>query len=144
MKLRTRSGFSLVEVVIALAVIAIAFVPLIEVYSVPFASLRATGEQTTAKYLAMLHLEMAKNRGDKEAIYNSGAGGYVFPAIGIPPESLNDNRWRTQFLVSLPVGGVDDVVMIEAKVYLITPDMLDSDPLPPDPVVSIFTYIEDY
>ena len=88
-------GFTFIEILMTLTVIALLFVPVMQLFS---NSLYATGEnldRITAMNLAQSEMERTINLNmTKEQIKEIGP--QVFPPLGEPPYMLNKTQWRVQ------------------------------------------------
>ena len=87
-------GFTFIELLITLAVIAICFLPLMQMFSVSLEQVYVTNDLTTARYLVQEGMEKVKNLGFTEAQLEA-IGDIWEPALDKPPLELNDRYWRT-------------------------------------------------
>jgi len=94
-KLSGQSGFSFIEILITLAVISVAFLPLMHMYSVCLEQTYVSGDMTTARYLAQEGMEKVKNSGftEKQLVE---MGDIWAPSLEDPPLVINGRKWRVK------------------------------------------------
>lgn len=90
----TNHGFTFIELLITLAVIAICFLPLMRMFSVSLEQVDVTNDLTTARYLAQEGMEKVKNLGFTEAQLEA-IGDVWVPALDRPALEINGRYWRT-------------------------------------------------
>ena len=88
-----RSAFTFIELLITLAVIAISFLPLMQMYSASLTQTVLTDDLTIAKFLAQEGMEKVKNMNFTKAQIKN-IGDTWWPALEEPPIRLNDKTWR--------------------------------------------------
>ena len=88
------NGFTFIELLITLAVIAICFLPLMRMFSVSLEQVYVTEDLTTARYLAQEGMEKVKNLGFTEAQFED-LGDRWEPFLDKPPLELNGKYWRS-------------------------------------------------
>lgn len=129
------NGFTFIELIITLAVIAICFLPLMRMFSVSLEQAYVSGGLTTARYLAQEGMEKVKNLGFTEAQLE-GLGDVWEPPLDKPPLELNGKYWRALRKI---VKGVDPLE-VRIQVYQIA----SKEALPTDrPIVQVVTLVED-
>lgn len=94
MKIKKSSGFSFIEILIALAVIAIAFLPLMRMYSTALEQAKEAEELSVAQNLAREEMEKIKNLNFTEAQLES-LGNIWYPSLESPPLTIGNGKWRT-------------------------------------------------
>ncbi len=129
-------GFTFIEILITLAIIAICFLPLMRMYSVGVDQAYATTEMTVARYLAQEGMEKLKNLGFTESQIER-MGEVWDPPFEQPPLSLNGKRWRV--LRSIAKG--TDPLQVRIRVYQITGSANERPTH--KPLVELITLIED-
>lgn len=90
-----KNGFTFIEILITLAVIAIAFLPLIQMYTSGLEHTYELSDLSTARYLAQEGMERTKNLGFTQA-QMEGDGDAWYPSLDKPPLLLNDRLWRVE------------------------------------------------
>lgn len=123
-------GFTYIEILIALAVIAILFIPMIQLFSYAVYSVTVSGEGITAVNLARWEMERVKNLNATKAGLKK-IGNVWTPKLEEPPLELNHAKWR----VLRRVKAEGDPLEISVEVY--RSDDLNK------PVASSVTLIED-
>src|SRR3989338_2323421 len=89
----SKKGFTYIEILISLAVIAVLFIPMTQLFSHAIYSVSVSGEGITAVNLARWEMERVKNLN----ITKSGLKkiGYVWtPELDEPPLEMNQSKWR--------------------------------------------------
>jgi prepilin-type N-terminal cleavage/methylation domain-containing protein len=130
------SGFTFIELLITLAVIAICFLPLMRMFSVSLEQAYQTSDLTTARYLAQEGMERVKNLGFTEAQLEA-IGDVWEPDLDKPALELNGRFWRT--LRKIVRGS--DPLEIRIQVYQITSKPANQ--LTGKPIVEVVTLVED-
>jgi prepilin-type N-terminal cleavage/methylation domain-containing protein len=130
------NGFTFIELLITLAVIAICFLPLMRMFSVSLEQAYQTSDLTTARYLAQEGMERVKNLGFTEAQLEA-IGDVWEPDLDKPALELNGRFWRT--LRKIVRGS--DPLEIRIQVYQITSKPANQ--LTGKPIVEVVTLVED-
>lgn len=87
-------GFTYIELLITLIIIAICILPVMRMFSVLVEQVYASDQITTGMYLAKEGMEELKNLGFTEAQLSALGDAYE-PPLSEPPLDLNNNKWRT-------------------------------------------------
>jgi len=132
----TNHGFTFIELLITLAVIAISFLPLMRMFSVSLEQVCATNDLTTGRYLAQEGMERVKNLGFTEAQLEAISDVWE-PALDKPPLEINGKYWRTLRKI---VKGTDPLE-IRIQVYQVTGKPANRQT--GKPIVEVVTLIED-
>lgn len=132
-------GFTLIEILITLSVMAICFLPLMRMFSASLEQVYASSDLTTARYLAAEGMEKLKNLGFTQAQMED-LGSVWEPAMGRPALELNHKNWRV--LRKIMPG--TDPLEVRIQVYQ-EPTMDTRRKVFKDgkPVVELVTLIED-
>lgn len=86
-------GFTFIEILITLAVIAICFLPLMQMFSASLEQVYTSSDLTTGRYLAQEGMERLKNLGLTQAQIEA-AGDVLEPPSGEPALDVNGKNWR--------------------------------------------------
>lgn len=137
MKPSPKSGFTLIEILITLSVVAIAFLPLMQMFSTGLEQAYFSSDLSTARYLAKSHMEKVRNLGFTVAQLKA-LGDTWDPGLDDQPYKLNDRQWR----VLRKVMPDTDPLEIRIQVYQ------ESSPHQKrreyaKPIVEVVTLIED-
>ncbi len=127
---RTRNGFTYVELLITLAIIAIVFIPIMRLFSHTLYSTSASQELITATNLAKWQLERTKNLNVTKAQLRE-MGNEVYPLPAEEPIELNGLKWR---IIREIVEGSDP---LDVRVHVYRDKQMDK------PIVTLVTLIED-
>lgn len=127
------TGFTFIELLISLAVIAIAFVPLMQMFSTGLEQVYSVSELNTASFLAREAMEKLKNLNFTEAQIKA-LGDVWEPPLDEPALVLNERKWR----VLRKVDKNSDPLEVRIMVY--------SEPITQGskPTVELVTLIEDW
>lgn len=125
-------GFTFIELLISLTVIAIAFVPLMHMFSSGLEQVYHIRELNTARYLAREEMEKLRNLNFTEAQIKA-IGDIWEPSLAKPALELNQQKWR----VLRKVKKNSDPLEVQILVF--------QEPINPDvkPVLELVTLIED-
>jgi len=133
---KKNSGLTFIELLITLAVIAIAFLPLMRMFSASIEQVLMVTDLTTARYLAREGTEKLKNLGFTESqILNLGDTWH--PGLNKPPLLLNGKKWR----VLRKIVKKTDPLEIRIQVYQITTKPAKQQI--GKPIIEVVTLIED-
>lgn len=135
-RLMTQNGFTFIELLITLAVIAICFLPLMRMFSVSLEQVCVINDLTTARYLAQEGMEKVKNLGLTEAQLED-LGNIWEPALDKPLLELNGKHWRVFRKI---VKGTDPLE-VRIQVYQMTNQRTNE--LTNKPIVEVVTLVED-
>lgn len=91
--MRSDDAFTFIELLITLAVIAIAFLPLMRMYSTCLEQMNESISLATARYLAQEGMERLKNLGYTQAQLEEAGDAWI-PDLNEPPLEMNGGRWR--------------------------------------------------
>lgn len=128
--MRSRAAFTYIEILIALAVVAVLFVPMMQLFSYGLYSSTVSGGKITAVNLARWEMEKVKNLSITKAQLKQ-EGDVWTPALNEPPFEINKAKWR----VFRHIKAGSDPLEVGVEVY-------SSDNLK-EPVASLVTLIED-
>ncbi len=92
---RVAGAFTFIELLIALSVISIAFLPLMRMFAVGMEQVLASRDLVTARYLAQEGMERVKNLGFTEAQLKDSGEVWDPPLTG-PSQELNGSCWRVR------------------------------------------------
>lgn len=110
--MNSRNGFTYTEVLIALAVMAALFVPMMQLFSHSLASSTATGQAVTALNLAKWQMERIKNLNYTISQLKE-IGDIYFPPLNEPPLELNGQKWR----IFTDIDPDSDPLKVEVSVF---------------------------
>ena len=92
---RAPGGFTFIEILITLTVIALLFVPVMQLFSNSLYSTAENLDRITAMNLAQSEMERTINLNmTKEQIKKIGT--QIFPPLENPPYEINKSQWRVQ------------------------------------------------
>jgi len=135
--LHTKEGFTFIELLITLAVIAICFLPLMRMFSVSLEQAYATSDLTSARYLAKEGMEKVKNLNFTEKQLKE-LGDVWDPPLDKPPLMVNERRWR---ILRKVIGGTDP---LEVRIQVYQSHMANGKwHIADKPAVEVVTLIED-
>jgi len=128
----TNHGFTFIELLISLSVIAIAFVPLMQMFSTGLEQVYYTSELNTSRYLAQEGMEKLKNLNFTKAQIKE-LGEVWEPALDKSPLILNERKWR----ILHRVNKNSDPLEVRILVF--------QEPITPNskPALELVTLIED-
>lgn len=132
MKQTTRHAFTFIELLISLSVIAIAFVPLMQMFSTGLEQVYHISELNTSRCLAQEGIERLKNLNFTKAQIRD-LGDVWEPALNKPALELNERKWR----VLRRVNKNSDPLEVRVLVF--------QEPITPTskPTLELVTLIED-
>jgi len=127
---RCENGFTFIEILITLTVIALLFVPVMQLFSNSIYSTSQNLDRITAMNLAQSEMERTINLNlTKEQIKKIGT--QVFPPLDKGPFEINKMRWRVQREVT------EDTDPLEVRIKVF------KDGEPDRPMITLVTLIED-
>lgn len=142
MKQITHHGFTFIELLISLAVIAIAFVPLMQMFSTALEESYYVSEMNSSRYLVQEGMEKLKNLNfTKEQLKD--LGDVWEPPLDKPALEFNERKWRILRRVNpapLARGGVNkNSGPLEVRILVF------QEPISPatKPTLELVTLIED-
>lgn len=123
-------GFTFIEILIALAVIAVLFIPMIQLFSSAMYSVTVSGEGITAVNLARWEMEQVKNLNLTKAGFKK-IGDLWTPKLEEAPLEMNQAKWRVLRRI------IPDTDPLEIRVEVYRNDNLNK------PVATVTTLVED-
>ncbi len=124
-------GFTYIELLITLAIIAVLFIPIMQLFSHVLYSTGSSQELITATNLAKWQMERTKNLNlTKEQLKNMGDS--IYPGPGEEPLEMNHASWRIERQI------VENADPLEVRV------LVYRDGEPDKPIVTLVTLIEDF
>ena len=91
--MRTRTGFTYIEILVALTLLALLFVPTMQLFSHAMEGTRTSRDLITAVSLARWEMERSKNLGTPKRRLQE-IGNITWPPLSDPPFQLNGRNWR--------------------------------------------------
>jgi len=141
MLIKSKKGFTLIEVITTLIIIAVAFLPLMRMYTAALEQVEHAGNLMIGSYLAKMYMEKVRNIAvTKERLL--ATGNTIEPGIGSPPLELNSRYWRIAKEVRSMASGPVEVTV---KLYVVRKDLpyMDRSFLKEEPLLEISTLVED-
>jgi prepilin-type N-terminal cleavage/methylation domain-containing protein len=129
---RTRYGFTFIELLISLAVMAIAFLPLMRMFTGGLEQVYTIGDMDTARYLGKEGMEKLRNLNYTKAQIRD-LGDVWEPPLNQPPLEINDRKWRVLRKVFKETDPLEVRILVFRE-----PRLADS-----KPIVELVTLIED-
>jgi prepilin-type N-terminal cleavage/methylation domain-containing protein len=105
-------GFTFIELLISLAVMGIAFLPLMQMFTTGLEQIYSIAEINTASLLGREEMEKMKNLNFTEAQLQK-MGDVWEPPLNKPPLALNNRKWR----VARKIGKDSKPVEVRIQVY---------------------------
>jgi prepilin-type N-terminal cleavage/methylation domain-containing protein len=133
------TGFTYIEILIALAIVAVLFIPMMQLFSHAIYSVMVSGEDITAVNLLRWEMEKVKNLNLTKAGIKK-IGDLWTPKLDEPPLEMNNSKWRVLRRVSSggDKSGTDTGNgPLEVRIEVYRADNLNK------PVASAATLIED-
>ena len=131
-----KNALTFIEILISLTILAVAFLPLMNMFSIGLEEGTRVGDVDTARYLVQSGVERMKNLAlTKSQLKNLGDVWY--PKLNQPPLLINNQTWRV--LRSIKKG--TDPLEVHIKVYE-SPAAKDRTPTG-EPLVDVVTLVED-
>lgn len=128
--MKNRSGFTFIEILLTLAILAIAFVPVMQLFSGAIGATAISGDTITATHLGRWQMERIKNL-DYSKIRLSENGDSLYPPIEKDAFEINGTKWRIRTEV------VPKTDPVELRVSVFKDGHLEK------PVSTLVTLIED-
>ena len=124
------SGFTFIEILITLTVIALLFVPVMQLFSNSLYSTSLNMDRITAMNLAQSEMERTINLNmTKEQIKKIGT--QIFPPLDKEPFNINKKLWRVQREV------IEDTDPLEVRIKVFVEGQ------PEKPMITLVTLVED-
>lgn len=136
--LRLNKGFTFIEILLTLTIIAICFLPLMRMFSVSLEQADVSSDLTTARYLAQEGMEATKNLGFTEAQL-ADLGDIWQPPLDESPLELDGRYWR----VLRKVVKGSDPLEIRVQVHKLSKTPAVKAKTQEGPLVEVVTLIED-
>lgn len=128
--MKKKTSFTYIELLITLAIIAVLFVPIMQLFSHSLYSTIASQDLITATNLAKWEMERTKNLNVTKAQLKQ-MGDSIYPAPEEKPLEMNNVKWR----IKRDIIENSDPLEVRVSVY--------HDGEPDKPVVTLATLIED-
>lgn len=124
------AGFTFIEILITLTVIALLFVPVMQLFSNSMYSTAENLDRITAMNLAQSEMERTINLNRTKAQLKQD-GTKVFPPLEEPPYAMNNGFWRVQREI------VEDSDPLEVRIRVF------KEGEPEKPMITLVTLVED-
>jgi len=124
------SGFTYIELLVTLAIIAVLFVPIMQLFSHSLYSTGASQDLITATNLAKWEMEKTKNL-NVTKIQLKEIGNSVYPALDKEPLEMNNMKWRIKREV------IQESDPLEVRIHVYRNNQMEM------PVMTLVTLIED-
>lgn len=128
--MRTKRAFTYIELLITLAIIAVLFVPIMQLFSNSLYSVSASQDLITAINLAKWEMERTKNLNVTNAQLKKIGDG-IYPAQEEEPLEMNNAKWR----IARDIMENSNPLEVRVHVY--------HDGEPDKPIITLVTLIED-
>ena len=112
-KLKKHNGFTFIEIIVAMTLIAVVFIPLMEMFTVAIENITLAKVMTTAINIGRQHMEMVKNLNLPEDRLRKLPKEQFFPPLNKPPMEINDTYWRVKRIIHQK----SDPVKVDIYVY---------------------------
>ncbi|MBN1521050.1 MAG: prepilin-type N-terminal cleavage/methylation domain-containing protein, partial [Candidatus Aureabacteria bacterium] len=113
LKKRSSTGFTFVEILVAMTLIAVIFIPLMKMFTVAMESINDAKVNTTAVSIAREHMEKIKNFNLPEDRLRALKSPEYFPPLDKPPAEINDTKWRVERIIDKD----SDPLKVEIRVF---------------------------
>jgi len=128
--MRTKRAFTYIELLVTLAIIAVLFVPIMQLFSHSLHSVSASQDLITATNLAKWEMERTKNLNVTKAQLKKMGDG-IYPAQEEEPLEMNNAKWR----IARDIMENSNPLEVRVHVY--------HDGEPDKPIITLVTLIED-
>ena len=129
-RLWTKRAFTYIELLITLAIIAILFIPMMQLFSHSLHSIVVSQDLITATNLARWEMERVKNLNMTKTQLRE-AGDLIYPSLKDEPLEMNNAKWR----VRKEILKESDPLEVRISAF--------RDGEPDRPIVTLVTLIED-
>ena len=106
-------GFTFVEILIAMTLIAIIFIPLMQMFTTAMENITYAKVMTTAVSIGRAHMERVKNLNLPEDRLRKLSSPHFFPPIDQPAMEINKTYWRVKRVIDKN----SDPVKVDIFVY---------------------------
>lgn len=106
-------GFTLIEILIAMTIIAVTFVPLMHMFVVAMDNINHAKVMTTAISIGRHHMEMVKNLNLTEDRLRAYPSPTFYPPEDKLPLEINATKWRIKRIIDKK----SDPVKVDIEVY---------------------------
>jgi prepilin-type N-terminal cleavage/methylation domain-containing protein len=110
---KQKKGFTFIEILIAMTLIAIIFIPLMRMFTVSMENAYSSKVMTTAVSIGRLYMEMVKNLNLPEERLKQLPSPDLFPPKGQPAFEINNTYWRVKRVIDKD----SDPVKVDIFVY---------------------------
>jgi len=128
--MRTKRAFTYIELLVTLAIIAVLFVPIMQLFSHSLHSVSVSQDLITATNLAKWEMERTKNLNVTKAQLKKMGDG-IYPAQEEEPLEMNNAKWR----IARDIMENSNPLEVRVHVY--------HDGEPDKPIITLVTLIED-
>ena len=109
-----KSGFTFVEILVAMTLLALLFVPMMQLFSHAMEATNTSRDLITAISLARWEMERVKNLGNTTARLKA-QGNLVWPPLEEPPLVLNSRSWRIHRVLETEVEPLQVTVEVRRE-----------------------------
>ncbi|MCK5706371.1 MAG: prepilin-type N-terminal cleavage/methylation domain-containing protein [Candidatus Aureabacteria bacterium] len=111
--MRNKRGFTFIEILIAMTIIAVTFIPLMRMFAVAMENIYTAKVMTTAVSIGREHMERIKNLNLPEERLKKLPSPYHHPPKNKPPMEINNTFWRVKRIINTS----SDPVKVDIFVY---------------------------
>lgn len=108
------TGFTYVEILITLTLMAMLFIPMMQLFSHAMEATQASRDLITAVTLARWDMERVKNVGSRTERLKA-TGNTMWPPPAEPPLTLNNRAWRIDRLLKLEAEPLEVTVAVRRE-----------------------------
>lgn len=123
-------GFTYIELLITLAIVAVLFIPIMQLFSHSLYSTRISQDMITATNLAKWEMERIKNLNTTKAQLRE-IGDSIYPPLKEQPLVMNNAKWRIKREI------IKESDPLEVRVEVFYEGKTDK------PIIALVTFIED-